>query len=241
MSVFDPAKTSESWTPVDKLDPAIWTLQRQHLLDWFRKEAPSLAPAYEAAVRILNMPSMPAKVHLVCHVVRDIYARLPEILDGEYRRQNAGEVYRSHVDNIDSLWVRSSKSLLNTHDPSADAMSGSHDVTIAIAAARAVENLLEKHRELKKQPRSAEILAGTLYRRFAESGLGAPRRLVDTFETERDWFTKRAHLVIEEKKLPTEDGLVEHFASFENALYSLVGQYFAGKKEIDAILQQTNQ
>jgi len=44
----------------------------------------------------------------------------------------------------------------------------------------------------------------------------------------------------EEKELVREGELEEHFAVFEKALYSLIGQYFVGKREVDAVLQQAN-
>jgi hypothetical protein len=43
------------------------------------------------------------------------------------------------------------------------------------------------------------VLARSLFRRFKESGLAAPRTLVDAFEEERKWFSKRAHLLREPK------------------------------------------
>lgn len=213
---------------------------RQELVQWFEREAPSLAPAYRAAIQILKISAMPARVHLVSHIVRDIYGKLPEILDGEYRRTNAGELYRSLVDKVEGHWGQSKGTALHGENRASTDVAAAAAVAVSVAAARSVDDLLERHRRLKEQPRSAVVLARAMYRRFAESGLEAPRRLVDQFERERVWFTKRAHLVIEMEKVPSDDGLMEHFAAFERALYSLVGQYFTGKTEIDAILQQAN-
>ena len=240
MSIFDGSQSPEPVIAEHGRQSVVWTSQRRQLLAWFRREAPSLAPAYDAAVQIAYMPSMPAKVHLVCHVVRDIYSKLPEILDGEYRRTNSGEMYRSFVERIEAHWANANRPLLAVGASPATGTHTADEVSISAAAARSVDRLLERHRALKKEPRSAEVLARALYRRFAESGLDAPGRLVGAFEAERVWFTKRAHLVREKEKLPCDDGLVEHFTSFERALYSLVGKYFTGKKEIDAILEQAN-
>ena len=41
-------------------------------------------------------------------------------------------------------------------------------------------------------------------------------------------------------KVPNDDGLIAHFESFERAFHSLVGPYFSGKEELDAILHDTN-
>lgn len=241
MSIYEPCQELKPEESERGGDPAIWISKRRDLLDWFRREAPSLASAYEAAVLLIDMPAFPARVHLVCHVVRDIYSKLPEILDGEFRRTNAGEVYRSSVDEVEAHWKSSSRSLLQPDGSPASALKTADKVVVLAAAAKSVDNLLEKHRALKDQPRSAEVLVRALYRRFAESGLNPPARLAQAFEDERRWFMQRAHLVIDTTKVPTDVGLVKHFTSFERALYSLVGQYFSGKKEIDAIIEQANQ
>jgi len=188
------------------------------------------------------MPAMPAKVHCICHLVRDIYSKLPEILDGEYRRISSGEVYPPFIAQIDKHWKRVHRVPLTDDDCQAatqlDDMKG--HVHITHEAARAIEALLKKHAEIVGVPKSHEILSRALYRRYNEAGLEPPARLDVQFKTERDWFTARAHLVREEKKVPTEDGLKEHFIAFENALFALVGQYFDGTNELDAILNQAN-
>jgi len=56
------------------------TKQRRELVRWFDDRAPSFTEGYIAAVRLLHTPSFPARVHLVCHVVRDIYRYLPATL-----------------------------------------------------------------------------------------------------------------------------------------------------------------
>ncbi len=217
-----------------------WTPVRFQLLEWFRQDAPSLAGAYEATVFLVSTPSVPARVHLVCHLVRDIYGKLPEILDGEFRFQSAGAVYPPFIDTIANHWRSPDGALLTNAAASETAPSASDRVNVPRAAARAVDDLLARRAVLKDQPRSTEVLARALFRRFAESGLQPPARLAATFEEERRWFTDRAHLVLERAKVPAEEGLLDHFASFEGALHSLVGEYFTGKEELDAILAQAN-
>ena len=242
-STSSPTQENEAFVEPRLGQPYVsqWTPRRRELLQWFQKEAPSLASAYEAVIEILGMPRMPAKAHLVGHIVRDIYNKLPEILDGQYRRTNSGEVYKGYAEKIEKVWETGT--LLgvgkdHTPEPSLPELD---KIAISVAAFQSVERLLNKHKELGQEPRSMEVLARALYRRFAEARLDVPRRLVANFEEERIWFTNRAHLGRDLAKLPNEEGLAEHFASLESALYSLVGQYFTGKEEIDVILQLGNQ
>ena len=105
-STSNPTQESEAFVEPHLGQPYVsqWTPQRRELLQWFQKEAPSLASAYEAVIEILGMPRMPAKAHLVGHIVRDIYNKLPEILDGQYRRTNSGEVYKDYAERIEKVW-----------------------------------------------------------------------------------------------------------------------------------------
>lgn len=240
MSAFDPRTAPTAGGTPGQFDASCWTPQRRGLLEWFNRDAPSLASAYEAAVQLISSPAMPARVHLVCHIVRDIFNQLPEILDGEYRFQSTGASYPGLVDTIAEHWKLQDWTQYGEENPSAVGVASTDTVVVGVAGARAVEKLLKCRESLENQRRSTEVLAEALYRRFAEAGLDPPARLSAAFESERKWFTKRAHLVRDHAKLPTDQGLSEHFAAFEQALYSLVGQYFTGRGEIDAILDEAN-
>lgn len=238
VSIFQPVQPEP---PEPKADAGlVWKPHQRYLLEWFRKEAPSLAPAYEAALRLINDVSFPARVHLVCHIVRDIYSKLPEILDADYRRKDGGTVYRDAVEKLVLPWTGIGSDPLVADQAPAEA-ERSTAVSVPIPAVRAVRELLDLHRDVKSQPKSVLILTHSLYRRFVDTELKPSSRLIDAFEAERKWFTRSAHLVREPAKVPTGDDLLHHFATFESALHSLVAPYFAGKQEIDAILQQANQ
>lgn len=59
-----------------KLDPGVCTQQRQELARWLHERVPSFEQRYLGALQLLNMRDFPGRVHLVCHIVRDIYRRL---------------------------------------------------------------------------------------------------------------------------------------------------------------------
>ena len=67
-----------------------------------------------------------------------------------------------------------------------------------------------------------------------------PPWVIKAFDDEYNFFVKRAHLASNEAGMPTDDGLVERFEAFERAFHSVIGSYFTGKDELDAILQDTN-
>jgi len=104
----------------------------------------------------MAMPSFPGRVHFVSHVVRDIYARLPEILDPHFARKNGGEFYKQFVADVDKHWP---SKLETADDPSGEAADR---VAISTIAYNAVSKLLARHQAHQKQPKSALALATAL-------------------------------------------------------------------------------
>lgn len=220
--------------------PVAWRKHQQHLLEWFRREAPSLAEPYQAAVTLMSQPTFPARVHLICHIVRDIYTKLPEALDGTHRRREANEVAAA-IDKVAQVWEPYTRESFVDAGGQHAAPGTSELVSVSPIAVRRIAELIEVRRAIEDQATSAEVLARALYQRFVEAGLTPPERLISIFKTERRWFTSRAHLVRECAKVPTDDGLSEHFESFERTLHSLVAPHFTVQQELDDILQQANQ
>lgn len=54
--------------------------EREQLKAWLGAHTPVLAAAYEAALRLLEMPGFPARAHLLAHLVREIANGLPEVV-----------------------------------------------------------------------------------------------------------------------------------------------------------------
>lgn len=127
--------------------PTEWAPLQLELLEWFRKDASSLAPAYEAAVRIVGDHTMPARLHLVCHIVRDIYSKLPEILDASYRRTNFGDAFPKLINELQGIW-----NPIGKFEEDAVTNIEPDSVRIPVATANAVENILHLFADYKDQP-----------------------------------------------------------------------------------------
>ena len=215
-----------------------WTSMRLELLEWFKRKAPSLAPAYEGAVRLLYTPGFPGRIHLFCHVVRDIYNFLPQILDG-VTRINIGEAYPSLIKKLEQHWPSDRMSFVDFDDVPDGSIQ--ETLTISRQVYQIIDELVAKSRHITSQPTTGEHLSRILYRENPTDNVHIPMRLIEEFNNTRRWFVSRAHLVTTMEKLPAEDSLIEQFETFEKTLFSFVGQYFSGTRELDDILQQTNE
>lgn len=215
-------------------DSPYWTQQRRELVQWLEDRAPSFTYGYVAAIRLLYTPAFPARVHLVCHLVRDMYHFLPAAL-GMKTLPRPGEVFPCMIKDLAKKWQESGSTL------SRESGSVGSDVPVSAEVYCCISRLVNKYGDIADQPSIGKQLATALFR-------SANRRedefihpwIIKSFDSEYKFFVKRAHLARTLDKVPTDEGLMEHFEAFERAFHSLVGSYFTGKEELDAILQDTN-
>ena len=211
-----------------------WTKQRRELVQWLDDRAPSFTEGYVRAVRLLHTPTFPARVHLICHVVRDIYRQLPAAL-GAKSLPRPAEVFPSMVQSLAEQWEK-----FPPNDTVKSESIGS-DVVVSAQVHRCVVKLVEKRKELVGQPTVGKQLAIALFRSLdRRDDTFIHPWIIKAFDGEYAFFVGRAHLARSLDRVPTDDGLLEHFEAFERAFHSLVAPYFSGKEELDAILQDTN-
>lgn len=212
-----------------------WTQQRRELLEWFRDYAPSFVEGYASALYLLYNPTFPARIHLICHITRDIYWRLPAVL-GIKSLPRPAEVFPEMVKELVRRWEKDPPSEPNSYE------EATPEVLINTAIYNYVKKIVNKSVKMKENHSTVgKRLAIALYRVFdrQESEFISPQ-VIDSFNSEYNFFVTKAHLVESIDKIPTDDGLNKHFEAFERAFHSLVGSYFTGKEELDDILCVAN-
>lgn len=215
-------------------DSPYWTPLRKELVNWLSDNAPSFVDGYTGAVRLLHMP-FPGRVHFICHAVRDIYRHLPTTL-GVRSLARPAEVFPNMAKELAIAW---------NSDNSVRAPSRIDGITSGVVVSRRVfkcaERIVIKSNELNEQNKVGKNLAIALFRSLdLREGHHIAPWIFEAFNAEYGFFVQRAHLAVSIDKVLTDEGLLEHFESFERAFHSLVGPYFSGKEELDAILKSTN-
>lgn len=205
------------------------TVARLELLKWFKETAPSLAPAYEGALRMLADTEFPGRLHFISHAVRDIADRLVFVLDGELSGSRVN--YENHLDNIVQMWP--------TNGLMGSSTTPQDSVSIPITVFKRLDRLLEEHRQRRRRRSNQQLLFETLTRNDLLPG-ALNRRLINAFEQEREWFMGRTHLRKERPKDVPEAELQYHFRQFERMLHSFVGDFFTTIGDLDDILQEAN-
>src|SRR5437764_12227451 len=79
-----------------------WSEDRVKLRSWLAEQNPQLADIYAGAIEVLFVNRVPGYVHFVCHAVREIGNRLPDVVLG---MQDGSRLdYKVHMDTIASMW-----------------------------------------------------------------------------------------------------------------------------------------
>ena len=211
------------------LDSSNWSQLRQELLIWFRGNAPSLAGAYEGVILLLANERFPGRIHFIAHAVRDIADRLIYVLDPQL--EGSRVQYENELDNIEKIWP----SLATLSDNK----SVEDEVAIDYKVALKINDLVKAHQDRRKRPSNYELLFRYLMRNEPLRG-ETNQRLVGDFKKTRKWFMDKTHLRKKALKV-SEAELQMQFNNFEGMIHSFVGDFFTVIKEIDEILQQTNE
>ncbi len=213
-----------------------WTLLRRELVHWLEDRAPSFVEGYVGAVRLLYMPSFPGRVHFICHAVRDIYRFLPQTL-GAKSLTRSFEAYPNLHENLVQAWEQFPA--INNDERQNSYVSVRLQVLFRMR--NAVRKIAAMDDKFETQRTVGQQFAVALFRSIDRQNDDyiAPW-IFASFDAEYKFFVSRAHLAVSVEKIPTDDGLLEHFDAFERAFHSLVGSYFTGKEELDEILQETN-
>ncbi|MCH8839273.1 MAG: hypothetical protein IH831_01070, partial [Planctomycetes bacterium] len=199
---------------VDLFTESYWTSQRRELLQWFSDRAPSFVEGYKSAVCLLHSPCFPARIHLICHLVRDIYRKLPITL-GAAPLPRPGEVFPGMVKQLYTLWTAPSLSSQGSGSADVSATSSMHfydpeipaaddtDVFVSRKIFIHLEKIINKCGQLKNQPSVGKQLVIALYRSLdRQQEEFIPPWVIESFDNEYDFFVSRAHLVESMDRVP---------------------------------------
>ena len=166
-----------------------WTRERREIAAWLNDHAPSFADGYEGAVQLLHTPALSARVHLICHLVRDIYRYLPGVIDAKAKASpRPAEVFPGMVKELAKQWKAfPPRTVKQCEDDSSD-----HRVSKQVY--RHIAKLVEKSEKMAEdQPTVGRALARSLFRcgvRNVDEFI-APW-IIKSFDAEYDFFVKGA-------------------------------------------------
>ena len=180
---------------------------RRRILEWLKANAPALAPVYDGAVRMIQEPEFPGRVHFVAHAIREIMNRLPDAIDNG-RKSSHRTDYIELVNPIDNCWKKGKP-------PTAD-------------CCKTVEDLLREHQATDTKNREK---ARKLYRTLTQSE-PSPQTIKTWMQT-RKLSEKRVHVRNKPMDLNDEKEIIKTFEELERILQLLLSTPYEDTDELE--------
>lgn len=247
ITVMDPERVipEAAELPVPQAEPSrqahYWTEDRLALRSWLGRNAPTLGELYQGAVEMMYGNQIPGWTWFVCHAVREIRNRLPDAIAGP--KSGSSFQSKNRLDALVQAWTAAGFSLDGSVPGSSmteeSALPASADIPLPRGLVEQIARLLQDHHAVRERPEEAatRLFEAAAPENAALRATLAPvtKNWIDTTE----WFVEFVHVRNTPDAFPSEQ-LTLKFGGFEKALKSLVGEFFAGIGEIDAILQDAN-
>jgi hypothetical protein len=216
-----------------------WTAGRTRILEWLKRNAPSLAELYEGAVVMLEQSSLPGRTRFISHAVREIRNRLPDAFGGGTRSPRLD--YAKRVDAISAAWPTTGPRAPSIPTDAEHCLppileNGVEEIEIPADVHRLINGLVTDHRNVP------ETRAGAA-NRFFEACAPENKEVREPMQpvirhwmAVTDWFMERAHDSGNTDAACDPGEFRRKFEQFESVLGSLIGAFYAALDELDAIL-----
>ncbi|MBD2504675.1 hypothetical protein [Anabaena azotica] len=223
--------------------PGHWTATRREIQSWLHEQAPSLAELYESSVCLIFEISIPGRVRLISHCVREICNQLVEVKVGKKdggrfsyveRMEQLAKIWKEQGLSIDGVFPESG---INSH---ADLPSSSPDISITRPVFIEIANLIKDH--VKTSDEINHRVELFFKKCVPENQLSqySLLPLVNQWKNLTKWFVGKAYDNGTVEANYNEQSLLYHFQLFEQVMSTLAQSFYKTTDEIDDILEEAN-
>jgi hypothetical protein len=205
---------------------------QKKIFEWLKEQDECIGRLYEAAVRMVEDDSFPGRNILICHAIREIRNRLPEIVGAKGIIKRAD--YTKEVEELAGLWK--SEGVQSVYQKDNEDREPVAEYRVSGKFLEQVKRLVNGHIEVKgrkKHNAKQLLMALETENNKWEATLGP---VVKLWVDETEWFVERAHIG---KAIDYEE-LIGHFERFESVLLSLKGYFYEGMDKIKEIVESAN-
>ncbi len=222
-------------SPLDAAQGGVWDARRVAIRQWLSEKSQPLAEMYEAAVRLLHDQSLPGRVVLISHAVRDIANRLPEAVSGVKSERLD---YVNKMDGLATAWRNAgiTGATLAGSATSPSPAGGAIPVDSRLLAQ--IGRLLAEHEAVRERPGES---AARLYAAFTPTNAKRHEELrpaILQWVKVRAWFAGKAHVGSKSDADGDFDELRRQFDLFETALGAMAQSFYETVADLDANLKE---
>lgn len=207
--------------------------EQRRVYEWLNDDLslPVFAEAYKGAAILLN--ERPAGyVSFVAHAGRDLMNRLASTVTGiESERVQ----YQTHIDDLQGNW-REEWGFSNELSP--EVAEKGHLIPIDVC--QKISTLIDAHKSGRVRSSEADGLFFSTFLDYSDKDK-IPGSFLTEWRAAKKWFLGHAHLRNKPFDADTDDTLAKHFKCLDGYLYIAASSQYNRLKELNAILDATNQ
>jgi len=206
---------------------------QQRVYEWLHDDLrfSVFAEAYKGAAIFINQKP-PGYVSFVAHAGRDLMNRLAPTVAGI----KSGNVqYQQHIDKLQDDWR---KEWRLSDDLLPEVVEKGHLIPIEVC--QKISTLIDEHKIGRMRSSDADGLFFSTFLDYADKD-NVPGNLFSDWKAAKKWFVSHAHLRDTPFREETVKNLVKHFNCLDSYLYLAASSQSNRLKELNAILDATNQ
>lgn len=206
---------------------------QQRVYDWLNEDLrlPVFAEAYKGAA--ILMDQKPAGyVSFVAHAGRDLMNRLASTVSGI---KSERVQYQQHIDKLQSDWLNAWRF---SNDLSPYVAEKGHLIPTDVC--QRISDLIDEHRSGRIRSANADGLFFSTFLNYADKDK-IPANFLSEWKAAKEWFLQYAHLRDKPFRAEIDNELVKYFNCLDGYLYIAASSQYNRLKELNEILDATNQ
>jgi len=215
------------------INPMSLNKEQQRVYEWLNDDLslPVFAGAYEGAVMLLSQKSA-GYISFIAHAGRDLINRLASTVAGVTSKQVQ---YQQRIDKLQDNWRdewRLSNELLQ------EEVGKGHLIPTQVC--QQITTLIHEHKSGRMRSLDADGLFFSTFLDYSDKEK-IPDNLLSEWKEAKKWFLGHAHLRQKPFRADAENNLEKHFNCLDGYLYIAASSQYERLKDLDEILDATNQ
>lgn len=219
-----------------------WTKPRLRLLGWLQQEAPAVADFFGGAVELAYGRSIPGWTRFVCHAIREIGNRLPDIILGPTARTKADATHAAS--SLAEAWIEEGYpkdgTLPGTVFTTDERLPADTTVSVSYRIAKIASEIARDYVLGCEFRRDAAELFFQALTPAGKDERAKLRTLADQWHKIMRWAVRATHASKDGSNDVDPDVCRKRFDEFQSILGSLIWDFFNIAGEIDEILEDAN-
>lgn len=208
--------------------------KQQRVYEWLNDELSFsvFAEAYKGAVILINQKSA-GYVSFVAHAGRDLMNQLASTVVGISSRR---VLYQQHIDKLQDYWQDEWR--LSSDDLSPEVVEKGHLIPVEVC--QKISTLIEEHKSGRMRNSDADGLFFSTFLDYSDKNK-IPGNFLSEWKEAKKWFLGHAHLRESPFRKEIDNDLVKHFNCLDSYLYIAASSQYNRLKDLNEILDATNQ